>query len=57
MMQMRFSVGVMKDFHSLGVPDDGISLHELLTALKHSHVMFSQHDLHGIGTKKGDLID
>lgn len=39
--------------HSLRMPDNGVSLHELLCALKGSQVMISQHDLHGIGTEKG----
>lgn len=33
------------------MPDDGISFHELLSALKHTHIVFSQHDLHGVGAK------
>lgn len=35
------------------MPDDVFGLHELLCALKHSHVMFPQHDLHGIGAERG----
>lgn len=38
-------------YHLLWMPDDGVGLHELLSALKHSHIVFSQHDLHGIGTE------
>lgn len=37
---------------SLGMPDDGISFHELLGALKHTHIVFSQHDLHGVGANR-----
>lgn len=44
----------MNYFDSLRVPDDGIGLHELLSTLRHSQIMLSQHDLHGIGTEKGD---
>lgn len=42
--------------HPPRVPDDGVGLHELLSALKHSHIMFSQHDLHVIGTETRDEI-
>lgn len=37
------------NFHSPRVPNDVLGLHELLCTLKHSHIMFSQHDLHLIG--------
>lgn len=40
---------VTNSLNSLLVPDDGVSLHELLRALKHSHIVFSQKDLHGVG--------
>lgn len=39
---------VTNSLNSLLVPDDGVSLHELLRALKHSHIVFSQKDLHGV---------
>lgn len=46
---------VTNSLNSLLVPDDGVSLHELLRALKHSHIVFSQKDLHGVGAwKKND---
>lgn len=41
--------------NSLLVPDDGVSLHELLRALKHSHIVFSQKDLHGVGAWKNEI--
>lgn len=44
----------MNYFYSLRVPDDGISLHELLSTLKHSHIVLSQYDLDAVGTEKGD---
>lgn len=34
-----------------GMPDDVLSLQELLCALKHPCVMLSQDDLHGIGAE------
>lgn len=37
---------------SLGMPDDGVSFHELLRALKRTHIVFSQHHLHGVGAKR-----
>lgn len=39
----------MNSLNSPGVPDDVFSLHELLSTLKHSHIVFSQYDLHGVG--------
>ena len=34
------------------MPDDGVGLHELLSALKHSQIVISQNDLHIIGTEQ-----
>lgn len=43
---------VTNSLNSLLVPDDGVSLHELLRALRHSYIVFSQKDLHGVGAWK-----
>lgn len=35
-----------------GMPDDVLSLHELLSSLKHTQVVLSKHDLHSVGAER-----